>query len=106
MNDKNLINISQSDLFSKQEMETEKPTLYRVILINDDFTPMEFVVDVLMSIFHMDKQNATKTMLNVHTKGKGNCGLYTYEIAETKVAQVKKMAKDNQYPLLCSLEKE
>ena len=54
----------------------------------------------------MDKQNATKTMLNVHTKGKGNCGLYTYEIAETKVAQVKKMAKDNQYPLLCSLEKE
>lgn len=106
MNDKDLINISQSDLFSKQEMETEKPTLYRVILINDDFTPMEFVVDVLMSIFHMDKQNATKTMLNVHTEGKGICGLYTYEIAETKVAQVKKMAKDNQYPLLCSLEKE
>ena len=106
MNDKDLINISQSDLFSKQEMGTEKPTLYRVILINDDFTPMEFVVDVLMSIFHMDKQKATKTMLNVHTKGKGICGLYTYEIAETKVAQVKKMAKDNQYPLLCSLEKE
>ena len=106
MNDKDLINISQSDLFSKQEMETEKPTLYRVILINDDFTPMEFVVDVLMSIFHMDKKNATKIMLNVHTKGKGICGLYTYEIAETKVAQVKKMAKDNQYPLLCSLEKE
>ena len=106
MNDKDLINISQSDFFSKQEMETEKPTLYRVILINDDFTPMEFVVDVLMGIFHMDKQNATKTMLNVHTEGKGICGLYTYEIAETKVAQVKKMAKDNQYPLLCSLEKE
>ena len=106
MNDKDIINISQNDLLSKQEIETEKPTLYRVILINDDFTPMEFVVDVLMSIFHMDKHNATKTMLSVHTKGKGICGLYTYEIAETKVAQVKKMARDNQYPLLCSLEKE
>ena len=77
MNDKDLINISQRDLFSKQEMETEKPTLYRVILINDDFTPMEFVVDVLMSIFHMDKQNATKTMLNVHTKGKREFAVYT-----------------------------
>ena len=82
----------------------KRPSLYRVVLINDDFTPMEFVVDVLQTVFGMERNTATRVMLEVHTKGKGVCGLFTYEIAETKVAQVMSLAKQQQHPLLCTME--
>ena len=82
----------------------KKPPLYRVVLLNDDYTPMEFVVQILQSIFGMDRSTATRIMLEVHTKGKGVCGVYTYEIAETKVAQVTGLAQQHQHPLLCTME--
>jgi ATP-dependent Clp protease adaptor protein ClpS len=82
----------------------KRPPLYRVILLNDDYTPMEFVVEVLQRIFSMDRSTATRIMLEVHTKGKGICGVYTYEIAETKVAQVTGLAHQHQHPLLCTME--
>ncbi len=82
----------------------QRPPLYRVILINDDYTPMEFVVEVLQSIFGMERPKATRVMLEVHTKGKGICGVYDYEIAETKVAQVMSIAQQQQHPLLCTTE--
>ncbi len=82
----------------------KQPPLYQVVLINDDFTPMEFVVDILESIFGMERTRATQVMLEVHTKGKGVCGVFNYEIAETKVAQVMGIAKQHQHPLLCTME--
>ncbi len=82
----------------------KEPPLYRVVLINDDFTPMEFVVDILESIFGMERTRATQVMLEVHTKGKGVCGVYNFEIAETKVAQVMSIAQQHQHPLLCQME--
>jgi ATP-dependent Clp protease adaptor protein ClpS len=82
----------------------KQPPLYRVVLINDDFTPMEFVVDILESIFGMERTRATQVMLEVHTKGKGICGVYNFEIAETKVAQVMSIANQQQHPLLCTME--
>ena len=82
----------------------KQPPLYQVVLINDDYTPMEFVVDILESIFGMERTRATQVMLEVHTKGKGVCGVYNYEIAETKVAQVMGIAKQHQHPLLCTME--
>ncbi|MEC9375785.1 MAG: ATP-dependent Clp protease adapter ClpS [Pseudomonadota bacterium] len=84
--------------------KTKKPPLFQVILLNDDYTPMEFVVDVLESIFGMNRQKATRIMLEVHTKGRGRCGVFTYEIAETKVAQVSSYARHHQHPLLSTLE--
>jgi ATP-dependent Clp protease adaptor protein ClpS len=82
----------------------KRPPLYRVVLINDDFTPMEFVVDILESVFGMERTRATQVMLEVHTKGKGVCGVFNFEIAETKVAQVTGIAKQHQHPLLCTME--
>jgi ATP-dependent Clp protease adaptor protein ClpS len=82
----------------------KRPSLYRVILINDDYTPMEFVVEILESVFAMERNRATRVMLEVHTKGKGICGVFTYEIAETKVAQVMGVAQQQQHPLLCTME--
>lgn len=82
----------------------KEPPLYRVVLLNDDFTPMDFVVDVLESIFGMERTRATQVMLEVHTKGKGVCGVYNFEIAETKVAQVMGVAKQHQHPLMCTME--
>ncbi len=82
----------------------KEPSLYRVVLLNDDYTPMEFVVDILESIFSMDRPSATQVMLEVHTKGKGICGVFNYEIAETKVAQVSGLATQHQHPLLCTME--
>ena len=84
----------------------KQPPLYRVVLINDDYTPMEFVVDILESIFGMERTRATQVMLEVHTKGKGICGVYNFEIAETKVTQVMDSAHSNQHPLQCTMEKE
>lgn len=82
----------------------KKPPLFRVLLLNDDFTPMEFVVEVLESIFGMQRNTATQVMLEVHTKGKGVCGVFSYEIAETKVAQVNSISQQQQHPLLCTME--
>lgn len=82
----------------------KKPPMFRVVLLNDDFTPMDFVVDVLETIFGMDRTRATRVMLEVHTKGKGVCGVYTFEIAETKVAQVNGYSRQHQHPLLCTME--
>jgi ATP-dependent Clp protease adaptor protein ClpS len=84
--------------------EIKEPPLYRVVLINDDYTPMEFVVNILESIFSMERTRATQVMLEVHTKGKGICGVYNFEIAETKVAQVMGLAQQHQHPLLCTME--
>ena len=84
--------------------KVKQPPLYRVVLINDDYTPMEFVVEILESIFGMERTRATQVMLEVHTKGKGVCGVYNFEIAETKVAQVMSVAKQHQHPLLCTME--
>ncbi|MDN5864639.1 MAG: ATP-dependent Clp protease adapter ClpS [Gammaproteobacteria bacterium] len=82
----------------------KRPPLYKVVLQNDDYTPMEFVVEVLQSIFRMDRGKATQIMLHVHTRGKGVAGVFTYEIAETKVAQVTDFSRKHQHPLLCTLE--
>lgn len=89
----------------KVRPKTKKPSMYRVLLMNDDYTPMEFVVSILMGIFAKSPEEATKIMLNVHQSGIGTCGVYTFEIAETKVAQVMDAAKRNQHPLQCTLEK-
>jgi len=82
----------------------KRPPLYRVVLLNDDYTPMDFVVEILESIFGMERTRATQVMLEVHTKGKGICGVYNFEIAETKVAQVMGIATQHQHPLLCTME--
>ncbi len=84
----------------------DEPKMYRVILHNDHYTTMDFVVAVLMKIFHKSAAEATKIMLDVHKKGLGLCGVYTCDIAMTKVAQVAKMAKENEFPLKCSYEEE
>ena len=85
---------------------TKKPSMYKVLMLNDDYTPMEFVVDVLQHIFQKSREEATKIMLHVHQKGVGICGVYTYEVAETKVTQTVDYARKNQHPLQCTLEKE
>ncbi len=82
----------------------KRPPLYKVLLLNDDYTPMEFVVHVLEQFFGMDRERATQVMLHVHTRGMGVCGVYSKDIAETKVAQVNDHSRANQHPLLCTLE--
>ena len=93
-----------SELLEKEDLE--EPPLYRVILHNDDYTPMEFVVSVLIDIFSKSEQEATKIMLSVHEKGIGVCGVYAFEVAETKVAQVEHLAKRQGWPLKCTMEPE
>lgn len=95
---------SQDLLVEEERPKLKRPPLYRVILVNDDYTPMEFVVEVLQTVFAMERTKATRVMLEVHTKGKGVCGVYTFEIAETKVAQVTSIAQQQQHPLLCTME--
>jgi ATP-dependent Clp protease adaptor protein ClpS len=82
----------------------KQPPLYKVILLNDDYTPMEFVVQVLETFFNMSRERATQVMLHVHTRGVGVCGVYAKDIAETKVHEVNDYARDNQHPLLCTME--
>jgi ATP-dependent Clp protease adaptor protein ClpS len=84
--------------------KVKRPPLYQVVLLNDDYTPMDFVVYVLEVFFSMPRDKATQIMLQVHTRGKGVCGVFTREIAETKVHQVNTFARENQHPLLCTLE--
>ena len=86
--------------------QLKKPSLYRVILINDDYTPMEFVVLVLQRVFRKGREEAVQIMLNVHTRGSGICGVFTAEIAETKVRQVLSFSRDNKHPLQCTMEPE
>ncbi len=82
----------------------KRPSLYKVLMINDDYTPMEFVVVVLEQFFGMSREKATSVMLTVHTRGKAVCGVYTRDIAETKAAQVNRYARENEHPLLCEIE--
>jgi ATP-dependent Clp protease adaptor protein ClpS len=84
--------------------KTKRPPLYKVVLLNDDYTPMEFVVHVLEYFFRMGREQATQVMLHVHTRGKGVCGVFSADIAETKVNQVNRYAREHQHPLLCSME--
>ena len=84
--------------------ELKEPSMYKVVLLNDDYTPMEFVVTLLEKLFGLDREKATRIMLMVHTQGKGICGVFTYEIAETKVAQVSSYSQQHQHPLMSTLE--
>ena len=95
----------QGVLVETSKPEVARPPLYQVLLLNDDYTPMDFVVGVLQQFFSMDIEKATQVMLHVHTRGRGVCGLYTREVAETKVAQVNEYSRMNQHPLLCTMEK-
>jgi ATP-dependent Clp protease adaptor protein ClpS len=90
----------------KTQVKTKKPSMYRVLLLNDDYTPMEFVVHVLERFFNKSREAATEIMLHVHHRGVGVCGVYTYEVAETKVTQTIDFARRHQHPLQCTMEKE
>ena len=96
----------QTGVLTKTVPKTKKPHMFKVLLLNDDYTPMEFVVHVLQTVFNKGIEDATTIMLHVHQKGVGLCGIYTHEIAETKVTQVMEMARSAQHPLQCTMEKE
>ncbi|PCI59610.1 MAG: ATP-dependent Clp protease adapter ClpS [Kordiimonadales bacterium] len=93
-------------VLTKPKAKTKKPSMYKVLLLNDDFTPMEFVVIILQRFFHMTMEEATDVMLQVHQSGVGVCGVFTYEVAETKVNMVLTFAKQNEHPLQCTMEKD
>jgi ATP-dependent Clp protease adaptor protein ClpS len=93
-------------VLTQTKPKTAKPSLYKVLLMNDDYTPMEFVVHVLQRFFKMTIEEATKVMIHVHQRGVGICGVFTYEVAETKVNQVVDFARKHQHPLQCTMEKE
>src|SRR6266705_1344781 len=93
-------------VITKTKPQTKRPSLYRVLILNDDYTPMEFVVHVLERFFNKDHEAATRIMLHVHHHGIGECGVYTYEVAETKVTQVMDFARKHQHPLQCVMEKK
>jgi ATP-dependent Clp protease adaptor protein ClpS len=97
---------SEGEVILEVEKETTEPPMYKVLLHNDDYTTMEFVVQVLMVVFHKSYEEATQIMLNVHKSGIGMCGIFTYEVAETKVDLVHSLAKENDFPLKCTMEKE
>ena len=90
----------------KSRAKTKKPSMYKVLMLNDDYTPMEFVVHVLEQFFSKSHEEATRIMLHVHQKGVGICGVFTYEVAETKVNQTMDLAQQHQHPLQCTIEKE
>ena len=96
----------ETGILLKTRPKTKKPSMYKVLLLNDDYTPMEFVVHVLERFFSKNRAEATDIMLHVHRRGVGLCGVFTYEIAETKVAQVMDFARANEQPLQCTMEKE
>lgn len=99
--------MSEKTVFKEETIiEYRRPKLYKVILLNDDYTTQEFVVEVLIAVFHKNPVEATKIMLDVHEKGKGIVGVYTYDIAKTKVAQVEQMARDREFPLMAVIEPE
>jgi ATP-dependent Clp protease adaptor protein ClpS len=96
---------NQHALEEEHKEKLQKPSMYHVVLLNDDYTPMDFVVEVLRIFFNMDSDKATDIMLDIHYKGKGRCGTYTAEIAESKVNQVSSYASEHQHPLKCAMEK-
>jgi len=105
MSDQNLEDDNDDTvLLEPSKPKLKKPPMYKVILLNDDFTPMEFVVHVLEAIFGHNRESATRIMLNVHKSGKGVCGIYTKDVAETKVTQVNNYSQENKHPLLCDME--
>lgn len=91
---------------TKTRTRTRKPAMYKVLMLNDDYTPMEFVVHVLERFFQKTREESTRIMLHVHRRGVGVCGVFTYEVAETKVTQVMDLARQNQHPLQCTIEKD
>jgi ATP-dependent Clp protease adaptor protein ClpS len=97
---------SGTGVVTRTKPKTKKPSMYKVLMLNDDFTPMEFVVHVLERFFSKGREEATRIMLHVHRRGVGVCGVYPYEIAETKVTQVMDFARQHQHPLRCTLEKD
>jgi ATP-dependent Clp protease adaptor protein ClpS len=97
---------SETGVVTKIRSNTQKPSMYKVLLLNDDYTPMEFVVEILERFFSKQGEEAVQIMLHVHQKGVGVCGVFTYEVAETKVTQVVDYARANQHPLQCTLEKD
>jgi ATP-dependent Clp protease adaptor protein ClpS len=97
---------SSTAVITRTRTATKKPDMYRVLLLNDDYTPMEFVITVLQKYFHKGADDATRIMLHVHQNGVGECGVYTYEVAETKVTQVMDYARKHQHPLQCIMEKK
>ncbi len=97
---------SGTGIVTKTRPKTKKPSLYKVLLLNDDYTPMEFVVLILERFFNKNREQAVEIMLHVHRHGVGICGVFTYEVAETKVAQVIEFSRRNQHPLQCTMEKE
>jgi ATP-dependent Clp protease adaptor protein ClpS len=99
-------NDSGTAVISKTSPKTKRPNLYRVLLLNDDYTPMEFVILVLERFFNKNREAATQIMLHVHNSGIGECGVFTYEVAETKVTQVMDYARKHQHPLQCIMEKK
>jgi ATP-dependent Clp protease adaptor protein ClpS len=99
-------NDSGTAVITRTQTKTKRPSMYRVLLLNDDYTPMEFVIHVLERFFNKSREAATQIMLHVHTQGIGECGIYTYEIAETKVTQVMDFARKHQHPLQCIMEKK
>lgn len=104
MSKNDLIGASQEKQLEAVKQQIQPPSMFKVLLNNDDYTPMDFVVEVLKTFFRMDAEKANQLMLTVHYRGKAVCGLYTAEIAETKVMQVNEYARKNQHPLLCSME--
>ena len=98
-------NQTDGSVLTKVKPKTKKPSLYKVLMLNDDYTPMEFVVHILERFFSKTREEATKIMLHVHQQGVGICGVFSYEIAETKVMQVMDCARQNQHPLQCTIEK-
>ena len=97
---------SGAAVITRTRTQTKRPNMYRVLLLNDDYTPMEFVIAILQTFFNKNPEEATQIMLHVHHNGVGECGVFTYEIAETKVAQVMDHARKNQHPLQCIMEKK
>ena len=97
---------NSTGIATKTRSKTKKPSMYKVLMLNDDYTPMEFVVLVLEQFFEKQHEEAIQIMLHVHQKGVGICGVFTYEVAETKVTQVMDFARENEHPLQCTLEKE
>ena len=96
----------EESVSSETDQEIEEPPMYKVMLLNDDYTTMEFVVEVLVHVFQKSSEEATQIMLNVHRSGVGVCGIYPYEIAETKVDTVEALARENGFPLKCIMERE
>ena len=104
MSDKEYLDDDHGLATAEARPKLKRPPMYKVVLLNDDYTPMEFVVDVLTRFFQMNQEKATRIMLHVHTQGKGVCGVFTRDIAETKVYQVNEYSREHQHPLLCTME--